>query len=328
MYATLGKISELQIPAAINQALLALVPKSTIDKDYMKYALMAMRDYVLSASNSNTQDNLNAEIVSHFKIPVPPFSHQKKIGQVLKKKCSGIDAIIDNLSIFITLLYECKQAIISEVITRGLDPNVTLKDSGIPWLGMISDSWDVTRLKYLVTTSTTKSSSYSAYLGLENVESWTGRYIDTGAISSREESVTIKTGNLCFSKLRPYLAKAIIAPFDGACSSEFIVFDHFKGDIRYLKYLMLTPNFIEEVNSSTYGTKMPRASWDFISSMYVPNVPIDEQIQISDYLDRVCNIIDSIVDSVKYSIIQIQQYKQSLVYEYVTGKRLVDVEVS
>ena len=324
--APIGSINIVSRPMCTNQGCKLLKPKCEIDTSFYYYFLCSQKDVLNSLGRGTTFMELSTDDLNNYTVPLPDVEIQHRIVSFLDFKCGNLNDIIKYNKSIIDELSNLKQSIISETVTRGLNPNASLKDSGIDWIGMIPNTWNVIKLKYLVTVSNTKSSSYSSFLGLENVESWTGRYIDTEMCSSGEGSISINAGDLCFSKLRPYLAKVIIAPFDGACSSEFIVFNHFDGDVRYLKYLMLTSNFIEEVNSSTYGTKMPRANWDFIGSMYVPNVPFNEQVQISDYLDQVCYTIDSIIDSVKYSSSKIQQYMQSLIYEYVTGKRSVDME--
>ena len=296
---------------------------------FIYYYMSACFKYEVDKGTAkSTVDSLRLPMLMNFPVCFGSLDEQKKIVSILDNKCHVIDNIVRQQSQILTNLKDLKQSIITEVVTKGLDHCVTFKDSGIPWIGAIPKSWDIIKLKHLVSVSNKKTSTYSSYIGLENVESWSGRYVSTESCSAEQDLIAIHQGDLCFSKLRPYLAKAIISPFDGACSSEFIVISHFDGDIRYLKYLMLTPNFIEKVNSSTYGTKMPRANWDYIGSIYVPKVPLDEQICIANYLDVVSNKIDMAIDEIKQSMELMLNYKQSIIFEFVTGKKVFKSEGS
>ncbi|MBO4552659.1 MAG: restriction endonuclease subunit S [Candidatus Methanomethylophilaceae archaeon] len=109
IYATLGKVSELAIPAAINQAMLAIVPSEELDKGYFKYSLKAMENYIVSVSNGNTQNNLSAEIVSHAVIPLPPIEVQKRISVLLDNRCNLIDSQISSVEDSVSKIEYLKQ---------------------------------------------------------------------------------------------------------------------------------------------------------------------------------------------------------------------------
>ena len=117
IYATIGKVAELTIPACINQAILALVPSDSIIKLYLKYVLKGMERYVISLTSSNTQANLSADKVNNYILPVPPLSEQKEIADYLDKKCAEIDGLKAKLVKKREALKELRQAIISEVVT-------------------------------------------------------------------------------------------------------------------------------------------------------------------------------------------------------------------
>ena len=129
--------------------------------------------------------------------------------------------------------------------------------------------------------------------------------------------------DLLFSLLRPYLGKVMLANDFGACSGELVVIKSFSGYMPYLFYCMISNRFIETVNLSTYGAKMPRASWDFVRNMFIPVPPFQEQKAIAAFLDSKCSEIDSIIASKKKQLDTLASYKKSLIYEYVTGKKEV-----
>lgn len=126
---------------------------------------------------------------------------------------------------------------------------------------------------------------------------------------------------MIFGKLRPYLGKAMVIKKEHCCSSEFVVLAC--ATPSYLRYLMLSDWFIEIVNSSTYGTKMPRANADYIMNMKVVCPSVEERNEIADYLDKKCLEIDSLISIKQSKIESLKEYKKSIIYEYVTGKKEV-----
>jgi type I restriction enzyme S subunit len=163
----------------------------------------------------------------------------------------------------------------------------------------------------------------NVYIGLENIESSTGRYIQTETEYSDGFYDIVRKGDVLFGKLRPYLERVYISDIDGFCTGEFLNFKEFEGDKHYLYYFLLSSYFIETVNSSTYGTKMPRAEWDFIKNLMMPIPPLKEQQAVVTYLDKKCSKIADIITIKRQSIETMKAYKKSLIYEYVTGKKRV-----
>jgi type I restriction enzyme S subunit len=156
------------------------------------------------------------------------------------------------------------------------------------------------------------------YIGLENIESSSGKYIQTETEYDEELYDIVRKGDVLFGKLRPYLEKVYISAIDGFCTGEFLNFRRFEGDKRYLYYFLLSPSFIETVNASTYGAKMPRAEWDFIKNLRILIPPLKEQQAITAFLDAQCNRIDNIITEMEQQIEVLKQYKTSLITETVT----------
>lgn len=200
-----------------------------------------------------------------------------------------------------------------------------MKDSGIDWIGKIPDDWKVKRLKFV---SKNRNEKYDKkygildYFSLENIESQSGRYVETKNEYDISQSLICKKEDVVFGKLRPYLAKVYKVEKLSCCSSEFAVFYNFEGNSSFLKYYFLSDEFVKIVDSSTYGTKMPRANIDFIRNMKVPLPPLSEQTKIARFLDKKCAQIDSIIEESKKSIEEYKSWKQSMIFEAVTGKNL------
>ena len=194
------------------------------------------------------------------------------------------------------------------------------KDSGIAWIGEIPEHWKVKRLKNICSQTNIKENSKGnplPYIGLENIESGSGKYIDT---TSEVDGIANRfcKNNVLFGKLRPYLSKVYIAESDGICSTEFIVYDTKENDCHFIHKLLLSQSFIDVVNSSTYGAKMPRANSEFINNIYTQIPPIQEQQHISTYLDQKCGEIDELITLQEEMITKLQSYKQSVITEAVT----------
>jgi type I restriction enzyme, S subunit len=202
------------------------------------------------------------------------------------------------------------------MITFSDSPNIAGLSLESQWLGI--------RLKYGVKLINDKAETVFNYVGLENVESWTGRLIQNGNSSNSGEEENAATGNrfypgnILFGKLRPYLAKVFVAEEYGCCTSELLVFCPLKYNSNYLKYLILTPDFVDLVNSSTYGAKMPRASWDFIGNIFLPTPPLETQKLIARFLDRKTAAIDTLIAKKQRLIQLLEEKRTALINQAVT----------
>ncbi|EOE5701781.1 restriction endonuclease subunit S [Campylobacter upsaliensis] len=253
-------------------------------------------------------------------LPTPPLQEQKEIAEFLDKKCEKIQNYINKKQKLITLLQEKKQALINKVVTKGLNPNIEFKNSEIEYLGLIPHHWEVKKLKYLATLRNQKSNDSDFKVGLENIESQTGKYISTNEVVFEDSGIYFYKNDILFGKLRPYLAKVFLADREGVCVSEFLVLTPKKQCGNFLKFLMLSPLFISVVDGSTYGSKMPRASWEFIGNLKIPLPPLQEQKEIAEFLDKKCEKINSAIEKTKKQIELVKEYKNTLINEAVCGR--------
>ncbi|MCV3553246.1 restriction endonuclease subunit S [Campylobacter sp. CNRCH_2013_0898h] len=253
-------------------------------------------------------------------LPIPPLKEQEQIANFLDEKCEQIKNFIEKKEKLISLLKEQKQALINETITKGLDKNVNFKDSGIEYLGEIPQHWEIRKLKYITYLRNQKNNNIDFKVGLENIESKTGKYIPTSEMVFEEDGIGFEKGDILFGKLRPYLAKVFLANKDGICVSEFLVLKIKSENNKFIKFLMLSFLFIDIVDSSTYGTKMPRASWEFIGNLKIPLPPLKEQEQIANFLDKKCEKIDLLIEKTEKQIKLIKEYKTTLINQAVCGR--------
>jgi type I restriction enzyme S subunit len=151
------------------------------------------------------------------------------------------------------------------------------KDSGVKWLGEVPEHWEIKRLKRCVRLVTMRASEQSNPIALENIESWTGKYV-AGDGSYDGEGIAFEKGDILFGKLRPYLAKAYLATGPGEAVGDFFVMrPNMEAQGSFLQSFLLTKNLIDMIDGSTFGAKMPRASWDFLGAIPIPLPRPEEQ---------------------------------------------------
>lgn len=263
------------------------------------------------------------------KIPLPPIPEQIAIVRYLDHADERIRRYVSSRERLIELLEKYRQAVIHHAVTRGLDPDVRLKPSGVEWLGDVPVHWEVRRLKFSVENvidQTQKRKKHEIYLAMEHVESWTGKYSDAGADVVFDSQVKrFRAEDVLFGKLRPYLAKVTRPDQAGVCVGEFLVLRPRNCIMSpsYLERLMRSKPIIDTINASTFGAKMPRADWQFIGGRAQPLPPLSEQIAISAYLDKATADIDASIDRAWREIELLSEYRTRLIADVVTGQ--VDV---
>lgn len=197
------------------------------------------------------------------------------------------------------------------------------KPSGVEWLGDVPEHWEVKRLKMAAYLTDKKVEADEEnpvpYIGMENIESWTGRLLPINPdVVPTGTANAFKAGHTLFGKLRPYLAKACNPDFDGLCSTELLVLNGIEFDRDSLRYALLSDGFIKLVDSSTYGSKMPRASWDFIGNCVLPIAPPAEQRSIAVFLDRETGRVDRLVAKKRELIERLKEKRTALISRTVT----------
>ena len=220
---------------------------------------------------------------------------------------------------------------IGEALSRRFRPYPAYKDSGVEWLGEIPRHWTVQRLKFSTSTQVGKLRTKpddAVYVGLEHVESWTGRLLlDTQPEIIDSTVSSFAAGDVLFGKLRPYLAKAARPDFDGVCTSELLALKPALGCFQdYLMYCLLNAPYIQYLDSLTYGSKMPRVNASQVGSSPFPLPPESEQQSIAEFLDRETAKIDRLVARKERLIELLQEKRNALITNAVT--RGLDANVS
>jgi len=309
-------------------------PRSNEDYDYYYLdSLLRIEGYrseYICRSTGIRSSRLRLYPDKFLSMPVvcPPQEEQQTIARFLKAQDRLFRKFIRNKRRFIELLKEQKQNVINQAATRGLDPKVKLKPSGVEWIGDIPEHWEVRRLKFLchnLNEQTSEKQAGETYIALEHVESWTGRIsLPDDEITFDSQVKRFQPGDVLFGKLRPYLAKVTRPQAAGVCVGEFLVL-RATGDVSadFLEQKLRSKRVIDLINSSTFGAKMPRADWTFIGNLKFAYPPEDEQREILEHIQEKSAEIDQAITRAEREIELMREYHTRLISDVVTGQ--VDV---
>ncbi len=268
-------------------------------------------------------------------IPVPEYAVQQIIADHLDRKCTQIDTLIANQQQQIEKLKAYKQSVITETVTKGLDPDVAMKDSGVEWIGEIPEHWEVVRIKNICSFNPSSRKTYSdsdivSYAPMECVR--TGQLlhkeiqiknISSGLTYFEENDIIMAKVTPCFENGNIAIATELTNGIAFG-SSELFVF-RARSEIRHFLFYFLQndvfKNYAAATMTGTGGLK--RVSPGFVNNFHLALPSKDERNQIVEYLNEKCGQIDRLIAIKQQKIERIQQYKKSVIYEYVTGKREV-----
>ena len=303
-----------------------------VDIDYLWYAI----DY---CSNYNKRTDINgAKIMNNemakIVIALPDYEYQKKVSNYLSDKCKNISRLIKIEEQQIEKLKEYKQSIITEVVTKGLDKNVELKDSGVEWIGKIPNHWKIVRIKNAFTLNNERTNETD----LEKVN-LISLYTDKGVIQHSDliettgnKAITaegykiVKKKDIVVNIILCWMGAIGMSEYDGVTSPAYDIYTPKNHVVsKYYHYLFRTSNFNGEC--FRYGRGIMLMRWRTYSteftSIHIPYPNLKEQERIVEYLDVKCNDVDKLIDVKQKRIEKLNEYKKSLIYEYVTGKKEV-----
>lgn len=296
---------------------------------YLLHSYDAMK--VLYNMGSGVRQGLNFSELSKMPLISPDMLEQKKIADFLDAKCSEIDAISADIQKEIKTLEQYKRSVITEAVTKGLNPEAEMKDSGIEWVGNIPVHWDVRPLYYYFAERKKKN-----YLGQEqNLLSLSYGKVIRKDINTSEGLLPdsfngyniIEPGDIVLRltdlqndkrSLRTGLVKE-----HGIITSAYVTLKAAKEVVpEYFHYLLHAYDVMKVLYNMGNGVRQG-LNYSELSKMHIVAPPIDEQKNIAAYLDAKCKEIESIIESKKQQLTVIDSYKKSLIYEYVTGKKEV-----
>lgn len=304
-----------------NCALFYLRKKNRLDFKYGFYYTQRLFDYEKGLIALSMQPSLRFEDLQKYSIIIPPLPEQRQIAAYLDYKTNQIDRFIANRKKQIELLEEQKEAIINKAVTKGIDPKVKLKPSGVNWIGDIPEQWEVKKLKFIGKHITTKGIPAASDIKIspENVESNTG--ICFNKYSEYEgEGVVFKEKDILLNKLRLYLKKVLFAEYEGYSMGEMIVIRIINSVSKFYYFTFFHQGLIDLLEYHSTGVKMPRVAPEIIFNFYYPFPPQSEQEKIVEFIENELSERNELISKYQKQIDLIQEYKTSLISKAVTGK--------
>lgn len=257
--------------------------------------------------------------MKNIEIPFPPLSEQRAIVAYIERKERQIATYIARQAEQIERLKELRKTIISHAVTRGIHPYTRFRPTGIPWIPEVPKHWEVRKGKYLFSLINECSQS-DQKIGLENIEGFTGKLINTD-VEFAGEGIHARINDIVYGKLRPYLCKAWLVTFDCNAIGDFFVFRCKNSELaKYIHYVFLSEPFTGICNASTYGARMPRVASSFIMSLSFPLPPLSEQYAIVAYIEKKTTAVDRMINACREQTELMKAYKQRLISDAVTGR--------
>lgn len=303
------------------------------------YNSAAFKNQCIECSTGDGRQNLNLYDFVDLFVAIPKYDLQSKIASFLDKKCAEIDSLHTDIEKQIETLEEYKKSIITEAVTKGLDPDVEMKDSGIEWIGMIPKNWNISRLKYELETFMKYGASEA---GVEYSDDLP-RYIRITDITNNNRLKTGEKLSLTEKQANGYMLEkdtVLFARSGGTVGKTFLykpeygkaafagylisaIPDKEKMQAEWLYYFSLSNAYWDWANQIFTQATIQNIGADKYSNLPIPIPSIDIQNAIVNYLNKKCAEIDYIITDKKKQLETLEQYKKSLIYEYVTGKKEV-----
>lgn len=302
---------------------------------YYYYYLMVDHTKALLHLAKNLRHSFTEEQLGAILAPVPTIEEQQQIADYLDTQCSEIDATAEDIQKEISLLEEYKKSVITEAVTKGLNPDAEMKDSGVKWIGEIPINWQAVNPRWLFAQRKDRAKkgmeqyTASQKYGVISQKDYMNR-IGGSIVTVQKDFDILKMvceGDFVIH-MRSFQGGLEYSKHTGSISSAYVMLIPQKntGECRYFKWLFKSASYINALQSTSNLIRDGQAMrYSNFIQIIIPYPPLDEQQQIADFLDTKCSEIDAIIADKKRQLDILADYKKSLIYEYVTGKKEVPV---
>ena len=328
----------------LNQHIFKAVPNSRINPHFFYWLIKVAMD---NMNNDNkhgiVMQHVTIGLFGNFLVGVPTFSEQQKIANYLDKVCGEVDEMIALQEQMIEELKAYKQSVITEAVTKGLNPNVAMKDSGIDWIGDVPDHWKLEPLKYCFGRRSEKNNPVKTKERLS-------LSIDKGVTLYAEKTTNLDRfkddftqyqlaypNDIVLNCMNMIVGAVGLSKYMGCVSPVYYVIYPIRPDIDalYYSFLLNIPTirgvyfslgkgiYAIERGEGRVNTCRLKVSYDDFGRLDIPIPPIDEQKKITEFIQNKCSEIDSLIAIKQTKIESLKDYKKSVIYEYVTGKKEV-----
>lgn len=330
-----GEAYILQVNGCIHDGWLAFSNLRNINKNYLYYYLISDSSKVQfeKSSDGGVVQNLNIDKVKHTYICIPQIDEQKKIADFLDKKCAEIDILTSDIQKQIDTLEQYKKSVITEAVTKGLNPDAEMKDSGVDWIGDIPSDWETIKIGRLFSIRNERNTKPMDEVQLLSLYTGIGVFPHGEQEERGNKAVTVEgykivhKNDIVVNIILAWMGAIGISEYDGVTSPAYDIYvpDTRRVIPHFYHYVFRTKGIAGECYK--YGRGIMLMRWRTYAQEFkqisVPFPSIETQQEIADYLDKKCSEIDTIISDKKKQLEVITEYKKSLIYEYVTGKKEV-----
>lgn len=324
-----------EVPIVVSTGFLTMTAKKHLSPRFLYYAVQSeyFVDDIEANSYGISYPAINASAAVNRKIVLPPILEQQAIADYLDDRCSKIDEIIAEATESIEEYKQMKQSVFFEAVTKGLDKNVLMKDSGIDWSPSIPKHWNVRPISAIYRESKETGRDDLPILLVSINTGISDREIDNDerdrkVIRSEDKNVykVVHPNYLAYNMMRAWQGAFGAATIDGLVSPAYVVaMPKTNVNSAYIEYLLRTSNAMEHIRGLSYGVAdfRLRLYWPYFKTIKVPFPPVGEQDAIVEHIKLRTSQIDSLITEKQSLVEDLQAYKKSLIYEVVTGKRKV-----
>lgn len=292
-----------------------------------KYFYVLWKNQIFnSLGDDGVRSNLGKEDLLNIPMPIPPIEEQERIAEFLDKKCGEIDGLIADIKTQVQTLEQYKRSVITEAVTKGLNPSAEMKDSGIEWIGNVPAGWTINKIDSVYSLRNEKVSDKD-YMPLSVTMKGIVPQLESAAkTNDGDNRKLVRKGDFAINSRSDRRGSCGISELDGSVSLINLVLKP-RGEMnnRYYNWLFHTEEFADEFYKWGHGIvdDLWTTRWIDMRKISVPMPPLSEQKEIADYLDNKCAQIEELISAKQSQIETLESYKKSLIYEYVTGKKEV-----
>ncbi len=274
---------------------------------------------------------VSSDFIASLYLPLPPLSEQEQIVRYLEDKTSKIDAYVSEKEKEILLLQELKQKTIADAVTKGLNPDVKMKDSGISWIGEIPEHWEVKKIGTLFVERKEKVSDKEYPALSVSKQGVTPQLENAVKTDNGDNRKKVCTNDFVVNSRSDRKGSCGVSPYTGSVSLINIVLSPRENIVvQYFHHLFRSNNYIEEYYRIGRGivADLWTTRYSEMRNISVPRPPLDEQRAIVSYIEEKCQKIDSLTTELQSEIDYLKEYKQRLIADCVTGQVNVQKEVT
>lgn len=302
---------------------------SNLNKKFAYYYLSALTDALKAKIHETTMGFITMGVMNNSYIAFPCLKEQEIIVSFLDSKCSEIDAISADIQKEIEILEQFKRSVVTEAVTKGLNPDAEMKDSGAEWIGEVPTNWDLGRIGGFYSLRNEKVSDKD-YPPLSVTMKGVLPQLETAAkTNDGDNRKLVRKGDFAINSRSDRRGSCGISKYDGSVSLiNTVLTPRGKMSAAYYDWVFHCTRFSDEFYRQGHGIvdDLWTTGWQEMKKIIIPVPPLPEQNRIADYLSSKCSDVDFIISQKNQQVETLANYKKTLIYEYVTGKKEVPVQ--